>query len=137
LCSVRLAENLERCAVRPAMPSCQHIWSVAIGYKVSCSLQSNCLIHICFVTSTTSAMSRYVLLLLTACHSVVAAQNAACSSGLYKQLASYSVVKPVSSFCLSKFPPQTQTSFISTATTTTTTTTLIMSVCPSHVYEDN
>jgi hypothetical protein len=80
-------------------------------------------------------MKLYLLLLLAACDSALAAQNPACSKGFYQQLARYSTIKPVSSFCLSRFPPQTQTSIISTATTTTTTSTLIMLVLTNFVQD--
>ncbi|KAF2833737.1 hypothetical protein CC86DRAFT_451328 [Ophiobolus disseminans] len=69
-------------------------------------------------------MARFVLLFLAACQNVLAAKNPACSNFIYSKFAAYSTIKPVSSFCLSKFPPQTQTSVVSTATTTTTTSTL-------------
>jgi hypothetical protein len=69
-------------------------------------------------------MIHLVLFLLATCQSVVAVKNPACSSGVYSKLASYSSIKPVSSFCLSLYPPQTQTSTVSTTTTITTTSTL-------------
>ncbi|KAH4925004.1 hypothetical protein HBI79_158460 [Parastagonospora nodorum] len=69
-------------------------------------------------------MKTYAVVLLATCHSVLAAKSPACSSGIYKKLASYSVIKPVSTFCVSKFPPVTQTSVVSTATTITSTSTL-------------
>ena len=69
-------------------------------------------------------MIHFALPLLAACSSVLAAKNPACSSGVYSKLAAYSTIKPVSSFCLSKFPPQTQTTVVTATARATVTSTI-------------